>query len=44
MPRVLLDQPADLKTDDWELSGLETPARRRRGVMPETSVRAVEKE
>jgi UbiD family decarboxylase len=29
---------------DWELSGLETLARQRRGVMPETSVRAVENE
>jgi UbiD family decarboxylase len=29
---------------DWELSGRETAARQRRGVMPETSVRAVEKE
>ena len=28
---------------DWELSGLETLARQRGGVMPETSVRAVEK-
>ena len=28
---------------DWELSGLETLARQRDGVMPETSVRAVEK-
>jgi 4-hydroxy-3-polyprenylbenzoate decarboxylase len=29
---------------DWELSGAETLARQRGGVMPETSVRAVEKE
>ena len=29
---------------DWELSGAETLARQRPGVMPETSVRAVEKE
>jgi UbiD family decarboxylase len=29
---------------DWELSGIETLARQRGGVMPETSVRAVEKE
>ena len=29
---------------DWELSGKETLARQRGGVMPETSVRAVEKE
>jgi 4-hydroxy-3-polyprenylbenzoate decarboxylase len=29
---------------DWEQSGLETLARQRRGVMPETSVRAVEEE
>jgi UbiD family decarboxylase len=29
---------------DWELSGLETLARQRGGVMPETSVRAIEKE
>jgi UbiD family decarboxylase len=29
---------------DWELSGRETAARQRRGGMPETSVRAVEKE
>jgi UbiD family decarboxylase len=29
---------------DWERSGRETLARQRRGVMPETSVRAVEKE
>ncbi|HZR59563.1 MAG TPA: UbiD family decarboxylase [Xanthobacteraceae bacterium] len=29
---------------DWELSGKETLARQRPGVMPETSVRAVEKE
>jgi len=28
---------------DWEISGLETLARQRGGVMPETSVRAVEK-
>jgi UbiD family decarboxylase len=28
---------------DWELSGVETLARQRGGVMPETSVRAVEK-
>jgi hypothetical protein len=28
---------------DWEMSGLETLARQRGGVMPETSVRAVEK-
>jgi len=28
---------------DWELSGRETLARQRPGVMPETSVRAVEK-
>jgi 4-hydroxy-3-polyprenylbenzoate decarboxylase len=28
---------------DWELSGIETLARQRGGVMPETSVRAVEK-
>jgi 4-hydroxy-3-polyprenylbenzoate decarboxylase len=30
-------------TGDWEMSGLETLARQRGGVMPETSVRAVEK-
>jgi 4-hydroxy-3-polyprenylbenzoate decarboxylase len=31
-------------TGDWEVSGAETLARQRGGVMPETSVRAVEKE